>query len=241
MSQLDLPFGSSPSDRRAGDPQTLVVAGVPLTVSFVRHRRARHYLLRVEADGSLRVTIPRGGSLAEATRFVREKAAWIQRERYRAALARDGGRWQDGTPVLLDGEPVPLRIAGAVAVLGPHRIPLAEGGGSVRAAVERHLRSLATRDLPARLMELAALAGFDVRSVSVRNQRSRWGSCSAAGRISLNWRLVQMPVPVRDYVLLHELAHLKHPNHSARFWQLVERLCPSYREARAWLRGWPID
>jgi len=69
----------------------------------------------------------------------------------------------------------------------------------------------------------------------VGSQRTRWGSCSPSGRVSLNWRLVQMPPPVRDYVLLHELAHLKHPDHSSRFWREVERLCPWYREARAWL------
>ena len=70
----------------------------------------------------------------------------------------------------------------------------------------------------------------------MRNQRSRWGSCSRRGTISLNWRLVQTPAYVRDYLVLHELAHLKEMNHSRRFWREVERLCPGFREAERWLK-----
>jgi predicted metal-dependent hydrolase len=75
-----------------------------------------------------------------------------------------------------------------------------------------------------------------LRRVVIRNQRSRWGSCSRRGTISLNWRLVQTPVFVRDYIILHELAHLKVMNHSKRFWKEVARLCPEYREAETWLK-----
>ena len=82
----------------------------------------------------------------------------------------------------------------------------------------------------------ARLCGISVRRVSVRNQRSRWGSCSRRGTISLNWRLIQTPVFVRDYVILHELAHLRQMNHSARFWREVARLCPDFQIAEAWLK-----
>jgi hypothetical protein len=100
-----------------------------------------------------------------------------------------------------------------------------------------HLRALAARELPSRLLELARVHGFTVAAVSVRNQRTRWGSCSPSGRISLNWRLIQAPPAVCDYVLLHELTHLRHPNHSARFWRELARLCPHHAEARKWLRA----
>lgn len=99
------------------------------------------------------------------------------------------------------------------------------------------LRALAARDLPPRLLELARAHGFTVTAVSVRNQRTRWGSCSRSGRISLNWRLIQLPPAVCDYVLLHELTHLRHLNHSARFWRELARICPHYAEARRWLRS----
>jgi predicted metal-dependent hydrolase len=73
--------------------------------------------------------------------------------------------------------------------------------------------------------------------IGVRSQRTRWGSCSTRGVIMLNWRLIQLPPWVRDYVLFHELAHLRQPNHSRRFWREVERLCPDWRTAERWLRA----
>jgi predicted metal-dependent hydrolase len=90
--------------------------------------------------------------------------------------------------------------------------------------------------LPARLLELAAALGLTVSKVSIRNQRWRWGSCSPSGHICLNWRLVEMPPSVRDYVIIHELMHLKRMDHSRRFWKLVAAACPDYQTARAWLR-----
>ena len=85
------------------------------------------------------------------------------------------------------------------------------------------------------LAELAAVTGVKVRRVVVRNQRSRWGSCSARGTISLNWRLVQTPDFVRDYIIYHELMHLREMNHSGRFWARVEAVCPGWRAAERWL------
>jgi predicted metal-dependent hydrolase len=210
-------------------------------VAFVRHRRARHYILHVEDDGSVRVTIPRGGSRAEAARFVRQKAEWIERERYRRALrAAAFGAWRAGDRVLFRGEETPLVAdpAAGFVTLGPERIPLPAGStGDLRPLVTAFLRRVAERELPARLRELAETAGHVVPHVSVRNQRSRWGSCSPSGRISLNWRLIQLPPAVRDYVLLHEVTHLREANHSSRFWRHLQALCPRHREARAWLRA----
>ena len=97
-------------------------------------------------------------------------------------------------------------------------------------------RARARAELPARVFELAAPLNLPVRKVSVRNQRHRWGSCSTSGLISLNWRLVTMPAWVRDYVIYHELMHLKRMDHSPAFWALVAGVCPHYKEARAWLR-----
>jgi predicted metal-dependent hydrolase len=198
--QLGLPFGTPRSDAPANPARrTLRLGTRVLSVAYVRHPRARHYIIRVEDDGSVRVTIPRGGSRARADEFVREKAAWIDRERYLVTLRGSG----------------PL-------------LPADESG---------HARRLAAQVLPARLLELARGLGRRVAGVSVRSQRTRWGSCSPSGHISLNWRLVQMPDAVRDYVLLHELTHLVHLNHSKRFWRDLARVCPWHREARAWLRA----
>ena len=198
--QLRLPLFEPPRRRTSASTHDVLAVGRRVwPVTYVRHRRARHYILRVEGDGRLRVTIPRGGSRADAERFARHKAEWIERELYRKA-----------------------------------RTPVPDPADVVR------LRALAARDLPARLLELAAEHDCRVTGVTVRDQRSRWGSCSPSGRISLNWRLVQVPPPVRDYVLLHELTHLAEPNHSRRFWERLEAVCPWHLEARAWLRARPV-
>lgn len=216
--QLTLPF-RSPGRAAPGAAArvVLMVGRRPVAVTCVRHPRARHYLLRVEPDGSVRVTLPARGTRADALRFVREKIGWIERERYRQAIERATAAWVNEGRALVDGRWVDTGPAGVEAV-------------------KERLRRTAERQLPARLRELAAAHGFTVAGVSVRDQRSRWGSCSSSGRLSLNWRLVQMPPAVRDYILLHELAHLRHPDHSRRFWREVDRLCPGHRDARRWLR-----
>ena len=106
----------------------------------------------------------------------------------------------------------------------------------LRPKIERHLWELAKEELPLRVMALAAHHGFPVREVRVRNQKSRWGSCSRNGTVSLNWRVLQAPAFVRDYVILHELAHLRQMNHSNRFWAGVAEICPEYQEAERWLK-----
>ena len=238
--QFALPFARVPA---RGDT-VVVVAGHPIRAEFVRHRRARHYILRVTVDGALRVTMPWRGSRAEATRFVLERRAWIERERYARSLeAGRRGPWTSGDVVALRGAEVPLEVTtidgGRVRVMfgGCAVTARADAASDLRPHVERHLRRVAERELSDRLRGLAADHQLPLAGVTVRAQRSQWGSCSPSGRISLNWRLIQLPPHVCDYILLHELAHLRHLNHSARFWREVERICPWHREARAWLRG----
>jgi predicted metal-dependent hydrolase len=163
-------------------------------IHFIRMRRARRYVMRVRPDGDLRVTIPRGGSKAEALRFADRHLEWARRQRSRLLAAR--------RPASLD----------------------------------RELRDRARRELPPQLLALAAQHGLDVRRVTIRNQRSRWGSCSSSGHISLNFRLLLMPADVREYILIHELMHMRQPNHSIRFWRLVEAACPGFRDAERWLK-----
>jgi predicted metal-dependent hydrolase len=167
---------------------------------FVRHPRARRYLLRVTDDGGVRVTIPRGGSKREAAAFVERERTWIEEELLRRQ--REHAQHREALPT----------------------------------DVERELRARAKRELPPRLFELAASHGLKVSRVSVRNQRWRWGSCSRSGHICLNWRLVAMPDHIRDYVMIHELMHLRRMDHSRKFWLLVAAACPDFQSARAWLR-----
>lgn len=142
---------------------------------------------------------------------------------------------------MFGGAPVVLRVDGqgaarTVSYAGRMvRVPVE--AVDLRPFVEKDLRALARETLEPRVHALAGLHSLTVRSVSIRNQRSRWGSCSARGSIALNFRLVQMPSEVCDYVLLHELIHIKQQNHSVRFWRLVQAACPGFREAERWLKS----
>src|SRR5262249_51456530 len=152
-------------------------------------------------------------------------------------------RWRAGTEVLFRGKAIPLVVetdSGRPVVRFGTLVLFAlasvdDAAGDLRPIVERRLRTLAASEFPARVAALAARHGCTVRKVTIRNQRSRWGSCSRRGSISLNWRLVQAPPEVLDYVIIHELMHLREMNHSARFWALVEAACPDFRASERWL------
>jgi predicted metal-dependent hydrolase len=233
--QRDLPFGQP----AALDESLLVIGSRAVPVRFAKHRCARRYIVRMEEDGRIRLTVPRGGSREEALRFARGHGEWILRQRL--ALLKEETRrrlWSEGTLVHFRGDLVALKVhqaaKGWIVTLGDQEIgvPAAQ---NLRPHVERHLRLLAASELPRRLGELSNVIGVEVGRVSIRSQKSRWGSCSTTGTITLNWRLVQMPPPVSDYVMLHELVHRLVPSHSRRFWRLVEKACPHHREARDWL------
>jgi hypothetical protein len=210
-------------------------------VVFVRHRRARRYILRVLADGTVRVTLPRWGVKREAQAFLDASRAWIAQQLDRRQTASTSAPWGDGTDILIDGQAATLRllkIGDAVRVLCDGALvgTMPRGQHDVRAFVSAWLEARARRELPPQLQALAAQHGITVPRVSVRDQRSRWGACSPTGTITLNWRLVQTPGHVREYVLLHELMHRRELNHSRRFWRLVAAACPAHAEARRWLR-----
>jgi predicted metal-dependent hydrolase len=209
--QISLPFEIDPNlspTCAGGGAQSAHPALEWSALVFTRHPRARRYILRVDDGGTVRVTIPRGGSKKEARAFADQERAWIQKQLRRHA--RDGHEGREAQE-------------GQEAIEGRRARELVE-------------RSRAQRELPARLLELAARHGLSIARISVRNQKWRWGSCSRSGRICLNWRLVQLPCDVRDYVLIHELMHLKRMDHSPRFWRLVEQACPDYRTLRRRLR-----
>lgn len=205
---------------------------------MVHHPRARRYLLRLRPDGVARVTIPRGGTQAAARQFVARNHVWLETQFQRLqSRPRHPVSWQADSEIWFRGERVRLERTDAGHIqFGGETLALADSETDLRPAVEKHLRRLAARELPPRVLEFAARHELSVQRVTVQNQKSRWGSCSRRGTISLNWRLIQTPELVRDYIILHELAHLRQMNHSEKFWQEVERLCPNYQEAEHWLK-----
>jgi len=212
----------------------------PPTIVFARSARARGYRLTLRRDGTAVATIPAHGSEREARRFVEQNNDWLERARARQRVRPRGAEvWTIGTRILWRGESVEIRLA---AVNPPAVCALADVfrvrrlDGDLRPVLEVLFNRRARIELPARAWELAAVTGVDLKHVTVRNQRSRWGSCSAVGTISLNWRLIQTPEFVRDYIIYHELMHLREMNHSARFWARVEKVCPGWREAELWIK-----
>jgi predicted metal-dependent hydrolase len=213
--QLSLAFELEP-ERRIPNPEPRTPNFGPRSpnfeprspnVVFTRHPRARRYVLRVGDDGTVHVTVPRWGSKRGALEFAASERPWVEKQLRRLEIDRER---RGGVGSNVDGPE--------------------------RDAYESIQRERARRELPARLLALAAAHGLTVARISIRNQRWRWGSCNRAGHICLNWRLVTMPEWVRDYVLIHELMHLKRMDHSSKFWQLVAAACPRYEEARRWLR-----
>jgi len=209
-----------------------------VSVLFVRNPRARRYLLRLRPDGVARVTVPGQGSLSAARDFVSRNIQWLEQQFERLeSQPKDAAEWRLGTEIRFRGERVKITVETAGQIrFGTELLSLPDVSADLKPAIQRRLRKLATAELPARVMELAKRHGIEVARVSVRNQRSRWGSCSRRGTISLNWRLIQTPAWVRDYIILHELAHRRQMNHSEKFWLEVERLCPDYLAAERWLK-----
>jgi predicted metal-dependent hydrolase len=192
-------------------------------------------------DGTAVATIPARGSEGEAARFVEQHRDWLARARTRQARRpRGAGVWTVGTRVLWRGELTEIRVAAAgekprvCLAADVFRVPAL--AGDLRPTLEAQFARKARIELPARTWELAAVTGVGVTHVTVRNQRSRWGSCTTGGTISLNWRLVQTPEFVRDYIVYHELMHLKEMNHSSRFWARVGEVCPDWEVAERWLK-----
>ncbi|MCB2206088.1 M48 family metallopeptidase [bacterium] len=235
----------------------LTVEGKSIDYQVEKTRRNRYVRLTVSARHGVRISAPIGTPDRELHAMVREKGGWIldRLEQFRREeAAQPKWRYHDGAQILLRGKWTPLEIRGwdrrsgkirltkqALRVDLPHE--MCSDAVVVQDLFERWLRKWAQQDIPLRAEALARQMKLRYSHVGIRDQRSKWGSCSSTGRLSLNMRLMLTPVEVCDYVIIHELAHLKELNHSRRFWSIVERYCPDHDVHRKWLRehGWLLD
>jgi hypothetical protein len=215
---------------------SLMDGAVPVRVST--HPRARRMALRIDPQGeAVDLVLPPRSSLARALAFFEDNRRWLER---RLAALPPRTMFADGAQVPVLGVPHHIR-----------HVPRARGSGAVwiedaeilvsgeRAHVARrvrdYLRELARRELLSRARPLAESIDRKVVRVSVRDTRTRWGSCSTTGNLCFSWRLIFAPEEVLDYVVAHEVAHLIHMNHGTRFWRLVEKLAPGAGRQRLWL------
>jgi hypothetical protein len=208
---------------------------VDIDYSVRRSDRARRVRVTVHPEGGVEVVLPRRAREREAAAAVAELRPWIERRLAEAAGVR-AALAERGATVPFLGEV--LRLVIEPARTRAHRrgdallIP-AVGG---EAAVERWFRRTARAEIEPRLDAAVAALGVGYETLRIANQRTRWGSCSTSGAMSFNWRLLLAPEEILDYVVWHEACHLRHLDHSPRFWALLERHRPGYRAQKAWLR-----
>jgi predicted metal-dependent hydrolase len=215
--------------------------GVAVTVTVRVNARSKSYRMSLPHRTGPVLTLPPGGSWKEAEAFLLRQRPWLAA---RINRAPEGGGWQDGGTLPLRG--VPHRIVATGKLRGRTERVEIEGEPTLLVSGEaaHHARRLsdwlkeeAARDLAERTAVHAARLGVTVKAIKLREQRSRWGSCSSSGNINYNWRLVLAPPHVLDYVAAHEVAHLVEMNHSPAFWATVQRTLPDMERGRAWLKA----
>lgn len=213
----------------------LAIGNPPITVNLRKNQRARRYSLRISnSSGAVSLTVPRGGTLRDAEKFAVEHEGWLRKHLQRklpTIVPEFGGRIMiDGELVRIEqgtGRSVQMRD-GVLYVPGkPEQLP---------AKLRGFFKALARERLVPASERYATAVGRKFGTVTLRDTRSRWGSCSSDGNLMYSWRLMMAPRIVQDYVAAHEACHLVEMNHSARYWALVERVFPEYQTHRHWLK-----
>jgi len=235
--------------RRPSEPQTFPIAfeGDVYPVRVRRHPQARRYTLRINAPTrEVVLTMPVRGSLKDAKAFAQKHGGWI---------ATRLGRLPAATP-FADGAVVPLRgiehriahrrgmrgtVWTEVEESGERLICVAGNAPHINRRITDFLKREAKRDLEVASRRYAEQLGVRIARISVRDQASRWGSCSTTGALSYSWRLILTPPFVLDYLAAHEVTHLVEMNHSPRFWRILDRLSPDLGRAKAWLDAHGAD
>lgn len=218
-------------------PEFLQVGEELLPLVIIRHRRAKRICLRYNpGEHAVRLTLPRHTRISDGLNFLTQKSEWLIETLKEIPTKK---QIKPGTVIPIMGERVRIRhdetMRGAWQL---HDGMLSISGE--RAFFQRRmteaLKKIAKREISTLANRYAKRIDKQVNRVSVRDTRSRWGSCSSVGNLSFSWRLIFAPTEVFQYVVAHEVAHLRHMNHSAKFWEVVHQLCPDYEIARAWLR-----
>lgn len=207
----------------------------PIDVNLRLSARARRISLRVSGlDGKVSLTVPRCSSMREAQDFLREKESWIRKHletRPEVELVMPGVR----IPVEGDEREV-IEYDGKRVLLHPDVLLVPAGADRTPARVRAFLKTMARDRLADASERYAEPKSLDYKRLTIRDTRSRWGSCTAEGNLMYSWRLIMAPPEVLDYVAAHEVAHLAHMDHSPRFWGLVEQMMPDFKVHRKWLR-----
>ena len=215
----------------------LQIDGREVAVAIRRSARARRIAIRVDpAIGGAELVLPARVGEAAGMSFLRERAGWLAAQ---LAALPDGIPFGDGAVIPYRG--AAHHIAHAPAArrgvwVDGDRICVSGQAKHLPRRLHDWLRRNARTTIAPVVAEKTALLGRRAGKISIRGQRSRWGSCAANGNLSFNWRLILAPADVLEYVVAHEVGHLAEANHSPAFWAVVDRLCPHARYGRRWLR-----
>jgi predicted metal-dependent hydrolase len=224
--------------------ETIELGGT--TVSYVVRRspRAKYMRITISPHNGVVVTLPaRLKRYINPEQLLREKESWVLQHVAKAAIPPPPAPMSDGSKVNYQGREYNVRrvfggswldvkiAANELQVFLP-----ADFDGELKEVVRTWIKNQALETIVQEAARAAAMIGVRYNRVTVRDQKTKWGSCSKKGNLSFNWRLILFPPQVLRYVVIHELCHIKHFNHSPRFWNLVERYDPSYEESIAWLK-----
>ncbi len=226
-------------DRR---PLRVDINGEPVTVRVRESSRARTTRLMIGAERPLEIIVPVGTADEEIVRAVAARREWIEKKRRKIqalvdradqlGLDEPGRVWMGGEPLLVERRP----DSRAVANLADERLVLGGAGVEAQQALLRWYRRTARARLLQSAYRHADRLDLTFARLAVREQRTRWGSCSRRGNLSFNWRLIIAPPEVLEYVVVHELCHLRVPNHSKAFWRLLEGALSGWHHSARWLR-----
>jgi predicted metal-dependent hydrolase len=223
---------------------SITIAGKSIPYKIRVSTRARRLRITVSTSG-VTVTLPKGVPQREAERFLQQNAVWLNAQLERTArLTKPSALPAD--VMLWHGEAVQLQRIEEADRKSRVRVEAAKGRlcvympagskASTRLAAEAWMRTNSRAEIEQVVLEQARRMKAKPKAISIRDQRTRWGSCSSQGNLAFNWRLVMAPPGVLQYVVVHELAHIFELNHSKDFWDIVARYFPDYKKARTWLR-----
>jgi predicted metal-dependent hydrolase len=226
------------------------IDGQPITYTLKRSLRARRIRLEVRPQTGLTVIVPHSYKIRQLPGLLKSKERWISNNlaKYlQTPSVRKEFKSGDTVPYL--GRDLELvkrenhSVAGGVT-LEDNMLAVSSDlfkNGILELALEQWYRTEAAKVISQRIDKLSSMMGIGYKRISIRGQKTRWGSCSRKRNLNFNWKLLMAPEPVIDYVIIHELTHLKEMNHSKRFWKLVAQYCPRWREHKKWLKQHEAD
>lgn len=238
---------------RYSEKKSLILNGTVLDYTLTVSRLARNVHLKIDPAHGLEIVIPRRFSPDRLPSIIKDRRHWIIKKLAdRQAANEHKPRLQSGESITVCGVPKMLVInpkIGYVSVLREtadriiiniadkkNQPSLAHLELTAKKLLEKHLRKIAEKYFASRTAEISRTMGTRYGTITIRSQKTRWGSCSRQNNLNFNWKLVLMPLPVIDYIIIHELAHTIHHNHGALFHALVQAHCPNYRQLKKILR-----